>query len=362
MAERTECRICGKFVSITKAGKLRAHYADLYNSDSTYCDGSGRSALPSGPPNGVPFPAQRADPHEAPGLVTLIQRGELAFINGAWRPVETTPPVPEGPAPAPIFEPPVPVFAQPAPVRNAPRKRQALEGDALALAAHMKEVFWEAVHNQRRTQQTVIGPSEIGHECDRRIAYKLAGTAQCNHTQDGWAAWVGTQIHKGLEDIFRARDKGSGRYLVDLHVELPSTVVPGGTLDRADRVLGVILDDKALGESSLSKMWLDGPGMQYRTQLHTYAYGMDRKGERFGKVALIGWPRESGSLDNLYVHVEDYDPQIAERAIARVEALAARLAQGTLPGEMPATTGWLCKWCPYHLPDSIDLTWGCPGR
>jgi hypothetical protein len=255
-----------------------------------------------------------------------------------------------------------PRYSQPEPPRKTPRKRGELTGDAAQLAAHMREVFWDAVHKQARTLQTVIGPSEIGHECTRRIAYKLAGTVQCNHSQDGWAAWVGTQIHKGLEDIFRARDAGSGRYLVDFRVNTDSKTVPGGTLDRADRVLSVVMDDKAMGSSSLSKAWLDGPSQQYRVQLHTYAYGMELAGERFDKVALVAWPREAGKLDDLYVWVAPYDRTVAVDAIRRVEGIAERITAGELPGEFDPSPSFMCRFCPYHMADSSDLTRGCPGR
>lgn len=265
-------------------------------------------------------------------------------------------------------DPPPPVYtpgdldfgAVPAKQRAPRRSRQPLEGRAAELASQMKEAWWASQARSERSLQARIGPSEVGHECERRIAYKLSSTQQVNHGKDPWAAWVGTQIHAGLELIFRQASGDSGRYLVETKVVLPSALVPGGTTDLFDRRLHRVIDHKSPGESSLSHMWLDGPSVQYQTQLHVYGYGLKQLGETVEEVALVGWPREKGSLDDLYAWVADYDEQIALDAIARTERIGASL--WTLePKDFPKKTSFLCKWCPYYLPNSQDENKGCTG-
>src|SRR5580704_5039743 len=93
-------------------------------------------------------------------------------------------------------------FTQPVAPKRPRRTRQPLEGEAALIAAHMKEVWWRGTAHSTRSMQQTLGPSEIGHECDRRLAYKLAGYPTVNPTASGWAAWVGTQIHRGLAELF----------------------------------------------------------------------------------------------------------------------------------------------------------------
>ena len=54
-----------------------------------------------------------------------------------------------------------------------------------------------------RSQQTMIGASEIGTPCSRRLAYKLLGVDAINTDMDSWPAIVGTSVHANLEKAFK---------------------------------------------------------------------------------------------------------------------------------------------------------------
>lgn len=252
--------------------------------------------------------------------------------------------------------------SSPTPVRAKPRKRAPLPPGAEEIAVAFKELFWAHEASRPRSTQISVGPSEVGLECTRRLAYKLSNQPAVNYSKDAWAAWMGTQGHAGLEGIYREANGATSRYLIETPLEFGSTIVPKGTADLYDRKYGRLLDHKFPGKSSLAKMWLDGPSEQYKKQLQTYAYGLERAGEAVREVALMGYPRESGNLDELYVYVAPYDRQVALDAIARAESVAYALSRGHKAWDAPKVSGFLCQWCPFYLENAPNGEVGCRGQ
>lgn len=246
-------------------------------------------------------------------------------------------------------------------VRAKPRKRQPLAPGAEEIAVAFKELFWSHDASRSRSMQVSVGPSEVGLECTRRLAYKLSNQPTVNYSKDGWAAWIGTQGHSGLEQIYREANGTTSRFLIEVQLEFGSAVVPKGTADLYDRKYGRLVDHKFPGKSSLAKMWLDGPSEQYKKQLQMYAYGLERAGESVQEVSLVGYPRESGNLDELYVYVAPYDRQVALDAISRAESVAGALSRGHKPWDAPKVSGFLCQWCPFYLKDAPNGEAGCRG-
>jgi len=85
------------------------------------------------------------------------------------------------------------------------------------------------------------------------------------------------------------------------------------------------------------------------------------------KVALAFYPL-GGRLDGLYTIVENYDRQIALDAIARLESMQVLLWQLDPEANpknwnlIPSVPSYLCIYCPYYLPNSNNLSAGCPGE
>jgi hypothetical protein len=256
-----------------------------------------------------------------------------------------------------------PVFNQPAkvePVSAVPMTELAQE-----IATRVKETFYAygvRRSDDNRSAQVHLGPSEIGTPCDRRLVMSLLRVPPVNTGGDGWAAFVGTSIHAGLADMFTWANGDSGRYAVEMPLEFPSALVPRGTGDLLDRVLCVFLDHKAMGKWSLGKLRTSGPSDTYRVQVHTYAYGARQRGEKVRHVAIVGWPREGASLDDLYVWAEPYDRTVAEKALKRVENLAKWATRVGDQAVELAETAADCNYCPFHLSGSKDLKYGCNGN
>jgi hypothetical protein len=109
-------------------------------------------------------------------------------------------------------------------------------------------------HGRPRSKQVYIGPSEIGHACTRRIAYKLLDWDKANEIPGGgnWAAQVGTAIHAHLAEIFGKLED----YEVEQKVTIRSNLT--GTVDLFDKRRGIVMDWKTTNATGLEKRRKEG--------------------------------------------------------------------------------------------------------
>jgi hypothetical protein len=80
-----------------------------------------------------------------------------------------------------------------------------------------------AISGDPRSQQTRVGPSEIGTPCRRRLGYKFLGVQPVNnHTDAPWLPTIGTGVHMWLADQFMADNVTTGelRWLVEFRVDV----------------------------------------------------------------------------------------------------------------------------------------------
>lgn len=255
------------------------------------------------------------------------------------------------------------------PPEYQPEKAEPMEGAAVEIATRFKEIFYS--HSNRRTKdnrsaQTTLGPSEIGTPCDRRLAMALMDIPPVNPGGDGWAAWVGTQGHAGLEEMFKWASANTGRFSTEVRLNLPSKFVPHGTSDLFDRVYGEVWDFKFMGAYSLKKFRLEGPSDTYRIQGHVYGLGQELAGEKVKKVVILGLPRAGSSLNEMHVWEQKFDRKVALAALARVDDIAAKAAsfeQHGTPMEIAKRFPMAddCRYCPFHLKNDKEMVRGCPG-
>lgn len=264
-------------------------------------------------------------------------------------------------------------FLQPGEIPERVTTQDAMNDRGKEIANRLKEVFY-AYSNRRtsdnRSAQTTLGPSEIGTPCDRRLAMALMGIEPVNPGGDGWAAFVGTCVHAGLDDMFSWASANTGRFVTEMKLQFGSELVPRGTGDLLDRTLFMFLDHKLMGQYSLKKLKEKGPGDTYRVQIHTYAYGAVLAGEKVRDVAIVGWPRAGSSLDDLFVWTEPYDRKVAEEALRRVERINKESVQmgstGGVSSKMRIAQSFVagddCRYCQFHLRGDKGFTRGCPGK
>jgi hypothetical protein len=282
------------------------------------------------------------------------------------------------PAPVEVEQP--PLFSQPAGAYSE-QPAQEMNERGKELTARLKEMFY-AYDNRRsednRSAQATMGPSEMGTPCDRRLALSLMRMPPVNPGGDGWAAFVGTCIHAGLESMFLWANAGTGRFAVETRLEFDNKWVPKGTADLIDRTLFMLDDHKCQGRWSRNKLKSQGPSQTYRVQAHVYAYGARKRGEKIDHVAIISWPRDEATLDDLYVWTEPYNPQIVQDAFARVDKIGESVGPNQEemrrihPTADDLTVKALvaqnynvaddCRFCPFYLPNARSVTQGCNGK
>lgn len=237
---------------------------------------------------------------------------------------------------------------------------------AQTVAEDIRGAVIDAARRAPRSQQTALGPSEIGEACARKLAYKLMHHAESNAGSDPWPSIVGTAVHAWLADAFLAVNERLGRirYLVEQRV----TIRPGltGTCDLYDADRGMIIDHKVPGTTSMTRTKKDGPSPTYQAQAQLYGYGFAQLGLPVRDVALALYPR-GGMLSGLWIWSQPYDENKALQALARHDAIleaAIELDVAQNPEaytRIPRVTGHACTYCPYWKPGR-DTGDGCPGH
>lgn len=240
-------------------------------------------------------------------------------------------------------------------------------GDPTLLADELMQVIRWGINRHPRSRQKAIGPSEMGHPCTRRLAYKLAGTEAVNTGGgSGWRPTVGTAVHSWLEQTFAAsnRQMGETRWLVETRVDVGEVAGEAitGSVDLYDRMTATSVDWKIVGPTSLKMYRLNGPGQQYRTQGHLYGRGWTRRGLPVDTVAVCFLP-SNGELRDAVWWSEPYDETVATTALARVDGVASVVSSlGPAAPPLLPTADAHCNWCPFYMPASTDLAVACPGH
>lgn len=247
---------------------------------------------------------------------------------------------------------------------------------ATRYAADVRRAWLEYAAEDARTVQTHLGPSELGVECDRQVAGKLAGLPATNHVVDPWPSIRGKALHSHAEGVFSADNlrRGLLRWVVEQRVT-PMLEHPG-TADLYDALEQAVVDHKFLGESSMAKVRKDPP-RKYRVQLLLYGLGYRLMGLPVKRVAILAYPATAASLDGLYVWEHQFSdehynlmPDVAALLLEVFEATEARkgLAEQITAGQLrfedvPATPDDNeCFFCIFYRPQAAkDSGPGCPG-
>lgn len=236
----------------------------------------------------------------------------------------------------------------------------------LEIKEDLIEIIRWAQANSQRSQQVTIGCSEVGHECDRRIGYRIAGISACSDGNDPWPSIVGTSIHSWMEQAIGKFQEAHN--LNVWHTEMavqPSPLVSGHTDLYRD---GLVLDFKFPSPDNLRKMRENGPPQQYKTQVQLYGLGHLNAGRRVERVGVVALGRQ-GWLKDMYVWTTEFDRSAAHAALERVYAIGRKLIDWDITSnpqrwqEIPATPTRLCSWCPwYHRDLAVASDRGCPGK
>lgn len=252
---------------------------------------------------------------------------------------------------------------------------------AARYAAEIRRIWRAEAENAPRTLQAHLGPSELGVECDRQVAGKLAGLPRTNHVVDPWPSTRGRALHSHAEGVFAFDNLQAGllRWLTERRVT-PHPEHPG-TADLYDAVEQAVVDHKFLGDSTLGKIRKDPP-RKYVAQLYLYGLGYFLLGLPVRRVVIAAYPATAASLDGLYCweHQWSADPddgasgpaadvlqllhQVLEVELPRRKAQGAAIASGQVQlMDVPAVPDSNeCWFCPFYRPEAArDGGVGCPG-
>jgi hypothetical protein len=214
-------------------------------------------------------------------------------------------------------------------------------------------IFERHQAGQARSQQVHIGPSEVGHPCDRHLAYKVHHIPHAVPPHLKWAALVGTWGHAGAEQAMREENErlGRERYLVEKRAYIEPDLVPSGSTDVYDTDFDEVDDWKFVGESSAAKYRAKGAGQLYTVQAMLYGLGWKRMGRDPKSIRIIFLPRWSNDLLRDAVEVAyEFDEKIALDALDRLRVIRAA-GEFTKAGMAPWTEIKAnksdCRFCPW---------------
>lgn len=243
---------------------------------------------------------------------------------------------------------------------------ETLDPDPLGaeIQAELTQIIKWADATSPRSQQTALGPSEIGTPCDRRLAYRLAGVPTVNHNRDPWPAIVGTAIHGWLETAVNRY--GDPRLTTEMELAIDEALVGHSDLLRETTVV----DYKTAGTDVMREVRKMGPSRSYKVQINLYGYGQEKRGQKVEHVALVFLPR-AGWLSGMHVWVDKYRPDVAKKAIARMYQVARRLINVDIENhpelfEQFNAVSDHCGYCPWYRKEGVmelggASERGCPG-
>lgn len=169
-----------------------------------------------------------------------------------------------------------------------------------------------------RSKQLQLGISEVGMDCRKCIARKLALKPRL--IDGAWYPFIGTAVHEQLEIGFKqnwpAEYKLEGRLDVHEYKHLKL----GGSCDMFAWQDGTVNDWKVVGKTALAEANRGKVKQQYRVQAMLYGYGWERKGFDVTHVSLSFLPRE-GKLEDSVVAIMRYDKQLALDSLAQLESM-----------------------------------------
>lgn len=230
----------------------------------------------------------------------------------------------------------------------------------------LEQILARAEADRPRSKQTALGPSEVGMECQRALAYRLLNTPEKPDPRLPWAPFIGTAVHASIAEALEAENKrlGRERWIVERRVRAADDLE--GSSDAYDVDNACVCDWKILGEKSLATL-PHHMSPEYEPQAHIYGLGFENAGYPVRWVRICMLTRSSHDFRMSREWTRPYDRAHAERALARLAETkrlitGLRLAEGDVGwAQVPGTSSKPCSWCRYFKAGSDPTRLGCPG-
>lgn len=196
----------------------------------------------------------------------------------------------------------------------------------------IRAIIETSITSAPRSRQREIGPSELGTDCLRCLAAKLAGWQQDKGA--AWLPFIGTCVHERFERTFTGLNKqGFDPDMRNRRFETEKRVTVGsihglaggydvqGSIDLYDRHNAATADWKIVGATTMKTVKAHGPSQTYLCQASLYGIGLTREEERVEHMCIFFLPRNGLTLrDALPVQMR-FDPKPGMWALTRAQLL-----------------------------------------
>jgi hypothetical protein len=216
--------------------------------------------------------------------------------------------------------------------------------DLRALEAERLAELRDWLGQRARSQQTALGWSGVGSDCERQTWNTLHGVPKVNDQQRVLASMRGIAVHEFLAPFFAERG-----WQIETEVEFAG--IPGSVDLLRD---GVVEDIKTGSADKVRALRTYGPDRSWRWQVQGYARSLVEKGYDVHTVRIVAYAYDSS--EEVGAWEEPYDPSVSDEALAHVADLAGR-DEPPAPGKDAS----FCKdWCSFY--DEFMDKGGCPSR
>lgn len=194
--------------------------------------------------------------------------------------------------------------------------------------------------------QVRVGPSSLGNPCPRCLGRELTAEGDSFDNDFSLYPWLGTAVHAYLErKVFQTPEFMHEQKLYVGDVEGYGPIKGTADLVRyvKDEHDNYVLDWKIVGIKKIKTYRVNGPPTQYRYQAMLYGRGCALAGFPVDSVAICFIPRDSGNVNDIFIHEEAYQEEMAVAALARAaEIHKLALLEGW--EELPSDDGcWTCN-------------------
>lgn len=200
-----------------------------------------------------------------------------------------------------------------------------------------------------RDQQRRVGPSALGNPCPHCLGRELYMTDHADTFGQDFSMypWIGTAVHSYLErSVFQTPDFLHEQKLYVGDVPLYGPIKGTADLVHKDETpdLATFVGDwKIVGLKKINSYKANGAPKQYRYQAQLYARGCELAGMPVEFIAIIFIPRDSGNANDIFVHEEAYQPEMAEAALARAGAIYEVVLKEGYEGLPSDPDCWTCN-------------------
>lgn len=186
------------------------------------------------------------------------------------------------------------------------------------------ELIYDLTKPTERDKQHRAGPSDLGNPCPKCLGRKLAGEA--GQSDFSLYPWLGTAVHAYLEtQVFQDE---SARH--EIKVEVGEVAGYGPIKGTSDLVLqqhpelgSWVVDWKIVGLKKIKEYRVKGAPDRYRYQGQLYARGCELAGFPVDSIGICFIPRDSGNVNDIWIHEEEYQPEMAEAVLERAGRIFA---------------------------------------